>query len=153
MCAVTESALLFRRLLEEKRRIAFGTRFEDRPIPVNYITVWVLGAAVERLSALRFLDNQFAFATRPRTRNTDGLLLDVFTLWIIRTRNKLSETSETPHKLRAVHRTLFIERHRRGRCQPALLDLAYIATFRVTGAAKKRSKAASLHLHRLATQV
>src|SRR4029079_15876629 len=103
-----------------ERRVTVRTRFEYGLVPVDDGAVRILRASIKRFAAFRLLHDNLALAARTRTRNADSLLLDVLALRIIRTRDKLSETPETLHELRAIHGTLFIERHWR-RCGHASL--------------------------------
>ena len=72
----------------------------------------IFRAAVEKLSSFRFLNQQFAFASRPRTGDAGRLALDVFALRIVRAGDELAIASPALHQLRAIHRTFFIEQNR-----------------------------------------
>src|SRR5262249_22039942 len=66
---------------------------------------------------------------------------------------ELSKAPNTLHQLRAINRTLLIERHRRRCGNSSLPNLADVATLRITRAAEEWTKAPALQLHRLATQL
>src|ERR1051325_348276 len=151
--AVTEGALLLRGLLQEERRVTLRTRLEDRLFPVKDVAGRIFRTPVKRFAALRFLDDDLAFATRTRTRHADRLLLDVFTLRIIRAGDKLSKAPDTLHELRTINRTLLVERYRRRCGNSSLPNLADVPTLGITSATEERTKAPALQLHRLATEL
>src|SRR2546423_14183576 len=107
--AVTKRSLLPRRLLQQERRVTLRARLEHRHVPVDHVAVRILRTPVKYFAAFRLFDHQLALASRTRTRNADSLLLDVFTLGIIRTRNELAESSNTLHQLRAINWTFLVE--------------------------------------------
>src|SRR6185369_10097517 len=115
--------------------------------------VRILRTPVEHLAASRFLDDDLALTTRTRAGNSHCLLLDVLALRIVRTRNKLAEASKALHQLRPINRTHFVERNRRGSSDARLADLPDVPTFGITSAAEKWTKASTLQLHRLTTQL
>src|SRR5204862_7092180 len=100
--------------------------------------------SIKRFAAFRLLDDNLALTTGPRAGNANRLLLDVFALRIVRTRNKLSKAPEALHQLRSINRTLLIERHGRRCNDSSLPDLPDVATLRISGAAEKWSKASAL---------
>ncbi len=80
---VTKRALPFGSFLQQKRRLAIRTRFSNRLVPINSIAIGIHGATIKNLAAFRLLNDQFTFATRPRTLNARRFLLDVFALRIV----------------------------------------------------------------------
>src|SRR6185503_16388743 len=141
------------RLLQKERGVTLRTRLEHGLVPVNDVAVRILRTSIERLAPLRLLHDNLALTTRSRTRDADSLLLDVFALRIVRTGNKLPKPSDTLHQLRAINRTLFIERHWRRRSDSSLPNLADVATLGITRTAQEWTKASTLQLHRLPTQL
>src|SRR5207247_9261283 len=100
------------RLLQQERRATLGAGLGDRLVPKNEVTVGILQAAVEDLPAFRPAFDEFAAASRFRTRDADSLRFDVLALWIIPARNELTETPFFEHELGlAALRACFIERH------------------------------------------
>ena len=142
--AVAEGSLLLRGLFEEERRVTVRTSLEYGFVPVNDVAVRIFRAAVECFAAFRLLHHDLALAARPRTGNTDRLLLDVLALRIIRTRDKLAETPDALHQLRAIDRTLFIERHWRRCGHASLANLSDVPAFGITCASEEWTKASTL---------
>src|SRR5713101_2657924 len=123
-----------RRFLQQKRRAALRAMFGHRFVPINDFALRIFRTAVERFAALRFLNQQFAFASRPRTRDAGRLALDVFTLRIVRARDELAVASPALHQLRPIHRTLLVNRLWWFRDHPALGNLPNVAAFRIAAA-------------------
>src|SRR5262249_48676068 len=100
---------------QQERRVALRTGFRDRSIPVNGFAFWVFGTPVEYLATFRFLDKQFAFASRSRTMDAGCFALDVFTFGVVRAGDELAVAAVTFHQLRLINRTFFIKQNRRRR--------------------------------------
>src|SRR5207248_2817443 len=79
---VTHSAILLRRLQERERRVTLRARPSNGLVPEDHIALRIFRAAVENFSALRFLDDDLAFASCARTGHARRLALDVAALWI-----------------------------------------------------------------------
>src|SRR5881227_3442651 len=63
---VTHSAFLLRRLQEREWGVALRTRLGNGLVPEDHIALWIFRAAVENFAALRFLDDDLAFASCAR---------------------------------------------------------------------------------------
>src|SRR5712691_10764546 len=133
-----------RRLLQQVRRAALRAGLSHGLVPVDDFAVRIFRAAVERFAALRFLNQQFAFASRPRARDAGRLALDVFALRIVRARDELAVASPALHQLRPIHRTLLVNRLWWFRDRPALGNLPNVAAFRIAAASIEWPEPAAL---------
>src|SRR5712692_161964 len=122
------------RLLQQERRTASRTMFGDRLVPINDFALRIFRTAVEGFAALRLLDQQFALASGPRTRDARRLTLDVFALRIVRAGNEFAKAPETLYQLRAVNRALLVDRLGRRTDLPTPRDFADVATFGIAAA-------------------
>src|SRR2546423_12163764 len=104
-----------RRLLQQKRRATLRARLADRLVPVDTVARRILRATVEDFAALRLLDDQLAATTPAHARHARRLALHIPALTIVRARDELAEASLSPDQMRAVQRTLLVDRHGRGR--------------------------------------
>ena len=116
--AVTHSAFLLRRLQEREWGVALRTRLGNGLVPEDHIAFGIFRAAVESFSALRFLDDNLAFASSARASDARRFALDVIALWIVGTRDKLAKASEPPNQVCPVNRAFFVQLHGGGRNQP-----------------------------------
>src|SRR6266852_2611775 len=142
-----------RRLLKQVRCPALRAGLSHGLVPINDFALRIFRTTVERFAALSFLNQQFAFASRPRTRDAGRLALDVFTLRIVRARDELAVASPALHQLRPIHRTLLVNRLWWFRDRPALGNLPNVAAFRIAAASIEWSKAAAFQLHLLAAKL
>src|ERR1700674_642454 len=78
------SRAFLRRLLQQERRAALRAGLSHGLVPINDFALRIFRTTVERFAALSLLNQQFAFASRPRTGDAGRLALDVFALRIVR---------------------------------------------------------------------
>ena len=132
-----------RRFLQQKRRAALRAMFGHRFVPINDFALRIFRTAVEGFAAHRLLDQQFALASGPRTRDARRLTLDVFALRIVRAGNEFAKTPETFYQLRTVNRTFLVNRLGRRAHLATLRDLADVATLGIAAASVEWSKPAT----------
>ena len=133
-----------RRLLKQVRRAALRAGLSHGLVPINDFALRVLRTAVERFAALRFLNQQFAFASRPRAGDARRFALDVFALRIVRARDELAVASPALHQLRAIHRALLVNRLWWFRDCAALGNLPNVTAFGVAAASIEWPEPAAL---------
>ena len=115
-----------------------------RLVPINDFALRIFRTTVERFAALRLLNQEFAFASRPRTRDAGRFALDVFAFRIVRARDELAVASPALYQLRAINRALLVNRLWWFRDRAALGNLPDVAALGVATAAIEWPEPAAL---------
>src|SRR5262249_7539512 len=149
--AVTNEPFTLGGFLQKERSSALGTLLGNGFVPHNEVAIGVPQAAVEELAAFGTPLDQFAAASRLRTRDADSLRFAVFAFRIIAARNEFTESTFFQNHLRLTAlRTNFIQDDiGLLRSLRAAGNLARRLAFRVTRASEELPETAPLQRHRL----
>src|SRR5262245_17323652 len=128
---------------EQERLAALRAGFGHRLVPEYGVAIRILRTAVEDFSALRFLDQNLAFAAGLRTGDARRLALDVFAIRVARASREFAERAMPDGQLRLAFGAFLFENHRGGG-HARFRDLARGLALGVAGAGQKLAEPPAL---------